>query len=72
MADGSGYDFIQLVKADPRLRSVPFVFLTSTMSSEGERKKGLALGAERFLFRPMESQDLLDEIEACLREREGR
>jgi two-component system cell cycle response regulator len=72
MADGSGYEFIQRVKADPQLAAIPFVFLTSTMTSETERKKGLALGAARFLFRPIEPQDLLREIEACLREREGR
>lgn len=68
MADGSGYDFIQAVKADPGLRSIPFVFLTSTMTSETDRRKGLALGAARYLFRPIESPDLLREIEACLGE----
>jgi two-component system cell cycle response regulator len=72
MADGNGYDFIRLVKADPQLNSVPFVFLTSTMTTERDRKKGVALGAARFLFRPIEPQDLLKEIEACLREGEGR
>lgn len=66
MADGSGYDFIQAVKADPRLDSIPFVFITSTMTSESERRKGLALGASRYLFRPIEPQELLREIEACL------
>jgi two-component system, cell cycle response regulator len=66
MGDGNGYDFLKAVKADPRLNSIPFVFLTSTMTSEGERRKGLALGATKFLFRPMESRDLLREIESCL------
>jgi two-component system, cell cycle response regulator len=68
MADGSGYDFLSSVKADPRLRSIPFIFLTSTMTSEGERRRGLALGAARYFFRPMDSKDLLREIEACLGE----
>jgi two-component system cell cycle response regulator len=68
MTDGSGYDFLEAVKADPRLRSIPFIFLTSTMTSEGERRKGLALGATRYFFRPMDSEDLLREIEACLGE----
>jgi PAS domain-containing protein len=43
--------------------------LTSTCCDEASRAKGLALGAERFLFRPIEPQVLLAEIEACL---EGR
>jgi len=68
MADGSGYDLIRMVKSEPRLRSIPFVFLTSTMTSEGERRKGLALGAAKFLFRPMESLLLLRELESCFGE----
>lgn len=68
MGAGSGYDFIRSVKADPRLREIPFVFLTSTMTDEKDRAAGLGLGAARFLFRPIEPPALLAEIEACLRE----
>jgi DNA-binding response OmpR family regulator len=67
MADGSGYDFIRAVKADPRLRDVPFVFITSTMISEAARRAGLRLGAADYLFRPIEPGALLAAIEACLR-----
>jgi len=66
MAEGNGFDFIEAVKADPQLNQVPFVFVTSTHCDEASRAKGLALGAERFLFRPIEPQVLLAEIEACL------
>jgi two-component system cell cycle response regulator len=72
MSDGSGFDFIQLVKADPQLAGVPFVFITSTHLDEGSRARGLALGAARFLFRPIEPQQLLDEVEACLAEKKGK
>lgn len=65
MQDGSGYDFLREAKSDPRLREIPFVFITSTMTSEGARKKGLALGARKFLFRPVDPQDLIREIEDC-------
>ncbi len=64
MADGSGYDFIRAIKADPQLRSIPFIFLTSTASNEKDRAKGLALGAAKYLFRPIESQTFLDELKA--------
>lgn len=72
MNDGSGYELIQAVKKDSRLSSIPFVFITSTAVSERERTKGLSLGAARFLFRPLESQELLREIQDCLREQFGR
>ncbi len=68
MSEGNGYDFIQEVKADPRLCQIPFVFITSTMVNEVERRKGLGLGAARFLFRPIEPERLLAELDACLSE----
>ena len=65
MQEGSGYDFIKVVKADPRLRRIPFVFITSTAATEKERQIGLGLGAAKYLFRPIEPRALLAEIESC-------
>lgn len=66
MAEGSGFDFIREVKADPLLRDVPFVFLSSTHWDDSARQTGLRLGAVRYLLRPMEPTRLLAEIVACL------
>lgn len=66
MPNGSGFDFIKEIKVDPKLRAIPFVFCTSTATNESDRRNGLALGAAKFLFRPMDPKDLLREIEACL------
>jgi two-component system, cell cycle response regulator len=71
MSGGTGYDFIRAVQADPRLRAIPFVFITSTMLDEKDRVKGLALGATRFLRRPIEPELFLAEIKACLGEKEA-
>jgi two-component system cell cycle response regulator len=68
MLDGSGYDFLQLAKENSRLSGIPFVLITSTMWSEEHRRKGLALGAAKFIFRPIASESLLAEIEGCLKE----
>jgi two-component system, cell cycle response regulator len=72
MSDGSGFDFIQAVKTDPRLKDIPFMFITSTHCNEISRRKGLALGARRFLFRPLDPEVLLREVEACLQEQPRR
>jgi CheY-like chemotaxis protein len=69
MASGNGYDFIKAVKSEPALKHIPFIFLTSTCCDQASRAKALALGAERFLFRPLEPQELLAQIAACLSER---
>ena len=69
MSEGSGYDFLLTVRADPRLWAIPFVLITSTMMAERDRAKGLAMGAARYLCRPMEPEVLLAEIGACLHEK---
>lgn len=66
MQHGSGFDFITLVKSDPALREIPFIFLTSTHWDAESRTRGLALGAKRYLSRPIDSMVLLAEIRACL------
>jgi two-component system cell cycle response regulator len=69
MSEESGFDFLLAVKADPQLRAIPFVLITSTMMTDKDRAKGLAMGAARFLRRPLEPEVLLAEIGACLREK---
>lgn len=69
MSEGSGYDFLQAVRADPKLQPVPFVLITSTLMTDADRAKGLALGAARYLLRPIEPEVLLAEIKACLCEK---
>ena len=71
MADGIGPDFLRAVLADPQLQSIPVVFITSTRQEEEARTEALALGAARYLLRPLDPELLLAEIEACLCERIG-
>lgn len=66
MPHQDGYDLIRLVRADPEVRQTPFVFLSSTTSSEREQERALSQGAARFLCRPLEPETLLNELEACL------
>ncbi len=66
MHEGSGYQLVEALKTDHRLKGVPVILITSTYSDEASRRKGLALGAARFLFRPIDSLKLLGEIEDCL------
>lgn len=66
MPDTDGFEFVRQVKADPRLASIPFVFLSSSIWGERDRAKALQLGVTRFLLRPIEPQQLLLEIAAVL------
>lgn len=66
MGERSGFDFIAILKADPRYCTIPFIFITSTCCDSQSRLRALTLGADRFLVRPVEPEQLLLEIEACL------
>ena len=65
MPDKDGFDFIREVKADEKLREIPFVFITSTLWGDRERDRGLSLGAAQFIIRPIDSMALVDAIESC-------
>ncbi len=68
MPKGSGHDLLAAAKADPQLRSIPFVFISATMWPETDPARGLALGADRFILRPIEPPAFLAAIESCLRD----
>lgn len=66
MPGESGFDFIRAVKAHPELRSIPFVFISSTVWEDSDCKRGLALGAMKFILRPIDPEPFIKEIEECL------
>jgi two-component system cell cycle response regulator len=67
LRDGSGLDLIAAVKKDARLTAVPFIFLSSTARGADEKARAAALGARKFIVRPIDAPVLLAEIEECLR-----
>jgi two-component system cell cycle response regulator len=69
MPQGSGFDFIASVKADPTLHDIPFLFLSATHWDDLARERGMALGAWRYLRRPLDSETLLAEIRSALASR---
>lgn len=62
MPQGDGFEFIVRVKRQPRLAGVPFVFISMTHWDEAMRVKALALGATRYLRRPLPAEDLIAEV----------
>lgn len=66
----TGLSFLERLKADPGLASIPFVLLTASTSDNVEetRQKALDLGASRFVLRPIEPESLLRVIDSVLQE----
>jgi signal transduction histidine kinase len=57
-----GFGVLRQVRADPRLASLPFVFLTG----EHEVRAGMLSGADDYLMKPVSADDLLAAVEARL------
>ncbi len=61
----SGYDILRMVRASRVTQSVPFIFLSGKVK-EKEIRYGLGLGADDYLCKPFEHEDLLEAINAQL------
>ncbi|MFZ5468330.1 MAG: hybrid sensor histidine kinase/response regulator [Myxococcota bacterium] len=62
----NGYELCQKLRERPELATIPLVLLTSQVGEE-ERMKGLELGADDFLCKPIRSRELLARVHSLLR-----
>jgi signal transduction histidine kinase len=60
-----GYQFFSAVRADPKWISIPFIFLTAK-DQRIDVRLGKQLGADDYLTKPFEPEDLLVAVEAKL------
>ncbi len=54
-----GYRLCYEVRSDERLRQLPFVFYTSSYTSDGDEKLALEMGADGYLIKPAPTADIL-------------
>lgn len=57
MPDINGLELVSFVKGNAAYRSIPLI-IVSTESSDRDREKGLSLGADAYLVKPFEPDDL--------------
>lgn len=57
MPDINGLELISYIRSTPYYKSIP-LFIISTESSERDREKGLALGADEYLVKPFDPERL--------------
>jgi CheY-like chemotaxis protein len=62
----NGYDLCSRVKGDAGLRQIPFLFLKGTFESFDEAK-ALSLGADGYIVKPFESQELIARVKEMIR-----
>jgi len=63
-----GYGVLQAIRQDPRLSSIPFLFLTS-LDAQGHVRAGMVSGADDYLTKPVRAQELVCAIDARLERR---
>jgi len=62
MPDQTGYELAKVLSEDPELRSIPRILISSTGTDTDARNQALRAGVSLFILRPIEPQQLLEEI----------
>lgn len=57
----NGYEVLQEVVSNQKTKSIPFIFLTAKVEKDDIRR-GMKLGADDYIFKPFEINDLLNSI----------
>lgn len=65
MPEMSGLQLLGFMKSDPSLSSIPVIILT-TERSEEDRKRGMELGANRYLTKPFKPRALVEVVRELL------
>lgn len=65
MPELDGYDVLQEIRNDPQTAAIPFIFLTS-QAAQRDLRKGMNSGADDYLTKPFEVDDLLSAINTRL------
>jgi DNA-binding NarL/FixJ family response regulator len=67
MPEMDGYGFVEAVRQDKRTSWIPVLFLSAKGQSQ-DRIKGLNLGADVYMVKPFEPEELVAQVESSLKQ----
>jgi len=62
-----GFEVCRQLKEDEELQDIPVIFLTALINSKESRIKALEIGAEGFLFKPIDETELIAQVRAMVK-----
>ncbi len=65
MPDINGLELVQFIRKSDRHRSTALIII-STQSSEKDRQRGLSLGADEYMAKPLSADDLISTVDRLL------
>ena len=65
MPDINGLELLSFVRKSPAFKDIPVVMVTTEASKE-DRKRGMALGANAYLTKPFDPDDLQETVRSLL------
>jgi len=66
LPDLNGFEVCRMLKADATTCRIPVIFLSASQNSAHAKEMGRSVGADGFLFAPVETTQLLTVIEGAL------
>lgn len=67
MPDMDGYEICKRLRADERTEHIPIIMITAIKTDAQSRVKGLALGADAFLTKPIDEVEWVAQVKVMLR-----
>src|SRR6187402_1754729 len=69
MPELDGYGVLHLLRKNPLTQTIPFIFLTAK-TERSDFRKGMELGADDYITKPFDDNELLSAVEVRLRKSE--
>ncbi|NCC50291.1 MAG: response regulator [Spartobacteria bacterium] len=72
MPEMDGFELCRSLKSSRDLAEIPFMFYTATYTAADDREFADAIGAEKYLLKPMDADEFLAEVDTMLQTRKRR
>lgn len=67
MPELNGWDVLSCIRDDPELQDIPVIMLTA-LGQDSDEREGILRGADVYLTKPYEPQELVDLVQRLLRD----